>query len=369
MSLSGDRWCILQDPLLITLTSVRFFRQITLNQRWQRNLRIGLFLLLANAVLANLLLAYNWYQRQQVSQQNALLELNNKQLQAQLHTLTDSIKALELPLAAHQQINPFKPQDLGPVAAASLVHLQHTNQAYELTVLALENRIQSLLNRQTALRREVEGLHNKRRAIQPSIERLHDLLGISKTDDDKIPPLVKLAGQRSMMMFQLPSGWPVQRSQRMTSAYGYRMHPIENIRKLHKGVDLACRADHEIYTTAPGVVTESHYTKGFGHLISVTHNYGFRSRYAHLSKRDVKVGDWVAKNQHIGYCGKSGLADGPHLHYEIRYLGSALDPQPFLQWQLSEFEHFLSKTGDKIPWQSLIKQMFSKPLPAQGKSR
>jgi len=82
-------------------------------------------------------------------------------------------------------------------------------------------------------------------------------------------------------------------------------------------------------------------------LISVTHNYGIRSRYAHLSKRDVKVGDWVSKNQQIGYCGKSGLADGPHLHYEIRYLGSAIDPQAFLQWQLSEFEHFFKQNRKK----------------------
>ncbi|HCH25368.1 MAG TPA: hypothetical protein DE179_13835 [Oceanospirillaceae bacterium] len=323
---------------------------------------MGLFLLLVNVILANVLLVYNWNQRQQVSHQNSLLEVHKKQLQGQLHALTDSVKALELPLGTHRQITPFKPQELGPVAAASLVDLQHTNQQYELTVLTLESRIQGLLNQQTLLNREVEDLHNQRLAIQPSIERLHDLLGISKTSDDNIPPLVALADQRSMVMFQLPSGWPVQKSQRMTSAYGYRMHPIEKVRKLHRGVDLACRTGHEIYTTAPGVVTQSHYTKGFGHLISVTHNYGFRSRYAHLSKRDVKVGDWVGKHQRIGYCGKSGLADGPHLHYEIRYLGVAIDPQPFLQWQLSEFEHFLSKTGKKIPWQSLIKQMFRKPL-------
>jgi len=352
--------CILRDPLLVTLTSVRYFRQITLSQKSQRILRIGFLALLINLVLANSLLGYNWYQRQQVKQQNTALELNEAKLQAEVYALTDSIKSLELPLAIHPTML-GKLHDLAPTAAVSLKNLQQTNQQYRLTVLTLESRIDSLMQEQSLLVREVEYLQTQRQKIQPSIERLHHLLGISNIAEDKISPLVQLADQRSQVMFHVPSGWPLQKLQRMTSAYGYRIHPIEKVRKLHRGVDLACRTGHEVYATAPGVVTQSHYSKGFGHLISVTHNYGFRSRYAHLSKRDVKVGEWLHEGQKVGRCGKSGLADGPHLHYEIRYLGVAVDPQPFLQWQLSEFEHFLSKTGEIIPWQSLIKQMFSKP--------
>ena len=89
---------------------------------------------------------------------------------------------------------------------------------------------------------------------------------------------------------------------------------------MQKGIDIRCAEGAPILSTANGVVASSIKPPGFGNVITLTHSYGFSSRYAHLQKRLVHRAEFVDKGRVIGLCGSTGLSNAPHLHYEIQFL-------------------------------------------------
>ena len=108
---------------------------------------------------------------------------------------------------------------------------------------------------------------------------------------------------------------------RITSRYGPRKG------RAHQGIDLALKTGDPIYATFDGKVRISKAAGDYGNLVVIRHNNGLETYYAHLSKRDVEVGDWVVAGQQIGLGGSTGRSTGPHLHYEVRYKGQSFDPE------------------------------------------
>ncbi|MCS7283737.1 MAG: peptidoglycan DD-metalloendopeptidase family protein [Anaerolineae bacterium] len=98
----------------------------------------------------------------------------------------------------------------------------------------------------------------------------------------------------------------------------------------HIGLDYACRLGDPIYAADHGVVTIAGWNGGYGILVELNHGNGFTTRYAHLSELAVGCGQSVYQGQIIGYCGSTGWSSGPHLHFEIRYLGVPQNPQGYL---------------------------------------
>lgn len=109
----------------------------------------------------------------------------------------------------------------------------------------------------------------------------------------------------------------------------------------HQGVDLPLAAGTPIYATFDGQVRMSLYSRGFGNLVVIRHDNGIETFYAHLSKRNVKPGDWVHAGDVIGLGGSSGRSTGPHLHFETRYKGFAFDPQWLIDFSTGELRHRL----------------------------
>jgi murein DD-endopeptidase MepM/ murein hydrolase activator NlpD len=110
-----------------------------------------------------------------------------------------------------------------------------------------------------------------------------------------------------------------------TSGYGPRVgHGGET--HVHQGVDLAARLGAPVTAAAPGVVEHAGPAGTYGNLVTVRHDNGFTTRYAHLSTVGVKPGDRVTAGQALGAVGSTGLSDGPHLHFEIRKGSEAIDP-------------------------------------------
>lgn len=126
-----------------------------------------------------------------------------------------------------------------------------------------------------------------------------------------------------------PSKWPVSSS--IVSWFGRRFHPVFRITKEHTGVDLQAAHGTNIRAAADGVVSFSGWESGYGYLIKINHGYGYETRYGHNSKNLVQVGQVVNKGQVIGLSGKTGVATGPHLHYEVRVNGQPVNPAPFLR--------------------------------------
>ncbi|WP_394262127.1 M23 family metallopeptidase, partial [Moraxella boevrei] len=121
---------------------------------------------------------------------------------------------------------------------------------------------------------------------------------------------------------------PITSKARMSSGFGYRY--IFGKTQFHKGMDFAAPVGTPIYATGNGVVTYSGWGSGYGRYIEINHGNGVTTRYAHNSANLVNVGDTVYANQHIANVGNTGRSTGPHLHYEVRQNGQAVNPQTYL---------------------------------------
>ena len=125
---------------------------------------------------------------------------------------------------------------------------------------------------------------------------------------------------------------PITSSARMSSGFGYRIHPVTGKSQFHKGMDFAAPIGTPIYATGNGVVTFSGWGTGYGRYVEVDHGNGNGTvtRYAHTSANYVNVGDTVYANQQIAAVGNTGRSTGAHLHYEVRQNGQAVNPQTYL---------------------------------------
>lgn len=113
---------------------------------------------------------------------------------------------------------------------------------------------------------------------------------------------------------------------RITSRYGPRRG------RAHQGLDIGLKTGDPIYATFDGKVRLSKAAGDYGNLVIIRHNNGLETYYAHLSQRDVQVGDWVVAGQQIGLGGSTGRSTGPHLHYEVRYKGQSFDPERLIDF-------------------------------------
>ena len=136
--------------------------------------------------------------------------------------------------------------------------------------------------------------------------------------------------QLSAIYFSLPLAKPIGNGY-MTSGYGRRRDPFNGRLAMHYGVDFAGPAKQDVFTTADGVVTFSGHKSRYGRVVDVDHGNGLSTRYGHLHKTMVKVGQKVVTGDVIGLLGSTGRSTGPHVHYEVRYKGKALNPRKFLR--------------------------------------
>lgn len=116
----------------------------------------------------------------------------------------------------------------------------------------------------------------------------------------------------------------------VTSPFGVRTDPILGTAALHSGMDFRAPIGMAAKVTAPGTVTKAGWNGGYGRMVEVDHGNGFATRYGHLSEIDVTVGEKLDAGAVIGKTGSSGRSTGPHLHYEVRHNGEAIDPLRFL---------------------------------------
>lgn len=127
----------------------------------------------------------------------------------------------------------------------------------------------------------------------------------------------------------IPSRMPLLGSV-LTSSYGMRTHPVLGGTRKHTGIDLAAPTGTPVYATADGVVSRADWYSSYGLYISLEHGASLQTRYAHLSRLAVAAGDAVKKGDLIGYVGSTGRSTGPHLHYEVRVDGVAVNPIPYM---------------------------------------
>jgi len=129
----------------------------------------------------------------------------------------------------------------------------------------------------------------------------------------------------------VPYRKPVIGEVEFTSGFGVRSDPFLGRPAMHTGLDFRAATGDPVRATANGKVVSSGWAGGYGRMVEIDHGNGLSTRYGHLSEIGVKVGDQIRIGQVIGAVGSTGRSTGPHLHYETRIDGDAVDPQKFLR--------------------------------------
>jgi murein DD-endopeptidase MepM/ murein hydrolase activator NlpD len=141
-----------------------------------------------------------------------------------------------------------------------------------------------------------------------------------------------LAKRKEELLASIPAIQPISNKdlRRIGSYFGYRTDPFYKVTKFHEGIDFTASVGTDIYSTGDGVVTKVERSRGgYGNCIVINHGFGYETVYAHMSKMDVRRGEKVKRGQVIGHVGNTGKSTSPHLHYEVRKGGKAIDPINF----------------------------------------
>ncbi len=212
-------------------------------------------------------------------------------------------------------------------------------------ITAAKQELEDILVRQEE---NAENLESRKAALDATLEQKQKLLQEATADLEKYKAIYEAAEAAEAAMikqnqnaFSYSSNpvkytggrfaWPVPGSQRITSYYGYRIHPVYKTKKFHTGIDVGAGYGLAIVAAGDGVVTMATTNGGYGKCVIINHGSGITTLYGHCSTLLVSVGDKVTKGQTIAKVGSTGVSTGPHLHFEVRVNGSTTDPLQYLK--------------------------------------
>lgn len=157
---------------------------------------------------------------------------------------------------------------------------------------------------------------------------------------DEVAQLSRRAGEMASCIPAIPPMNPDPKKYRFTSQFGYRRDPFTGRSKRHTGVDFAMKPGNPIYSTGDGVVESVKFELfGYGNQVVIDHGFGYKTRYAHLKSVGVAEGMKVKRGECIGLSGNSGRSSGPHLHYEVLYRGSHVNPANYFDLSITPEEY------------------------------
>lgn len=157
---------------------------------------------------------------------------------------------------------------------------------------------------------------------------------------DEVELLSRRAGDMASCIPAIPPVNPDPSKYRLSSSFGYRSDPFTKKSKFHSGTDFAMKAGNPVYATGDGVVeTVKFEFFGYGNSIVIDHGFGYKTRYAHMKSISVVEGMKIKRGECIGESGNSGRSSGPHLHYEVIYRGSHVNPSNYYDLGISSEEY------------------------------
>lgn len=209
-------------------------------------------------------------------------------------------------------------------AKNSVVAIQNKEEEKRNELLALQNEkinsIASLENNSKYINDEIEELESHNSELEAELDRIINSVAGGTGSNDNIE---SLPGE---------SGFLRPISGRITSYYGYRVNPVTGQYKLHKGIDYAGNYGDPIKASKSGVVEYSGWISGYGNTIILGHGNGVQTLYPHAQTLNVSYGDTVSQGDVIATVGSTGNSTGPHLHFEIRINGEAVDPLNYIPY-------------------------------------
>jgi murein DD-endopeptidase MepM/ murein hydrolase activator NlpD len=190
-----------------------------------------------------------------------------------------------------------------------------------------------------------DGLSNAE-MLKETSQKMDRIEGKLHAQSISFKELVRLVQEREQRLASLPAIQPVRNSdlKRVASGFGWRIDPVYKTKKMHWGLDFTADVGTEIYATGDGMVEEVKTSAwGYGREVLINHGFGYKTRYAHLSKFMVKEGQHVKRGEVIGLVGNSGKSTGPHLHYEVEKDGQKVNPINYFHSDLTpeQFEQII----------------------------
>lgn len=268
--------------------------------------------------LLNLIISYCFYTPKLFSIDN-----NNKELVIKYNILQDRIRTLESKIddIHYRDISVYRSLFSVDTLAIDGIYNPYPDSKY---AALQDDEYTSLM---TNSWKSIDNLARKTYAASLSLDQLQIL-----------------AKNKERMSFAIPAIWPIDRTQ-LDWFYSFGMrarHPIYKTRKMHKGVDLSCKLGVPVYATGDAIVEmtdKGMRRRGYGQQVLLNHEFGYKTRYAHLHKIYVKAGDRVSRGQLIGEVGSTGGSTGPHLHYEVIYMGRHVNPVNYFNRNMSTEEY------------------------------
>jgi len=206
----------------------------------------------------------------------------------------------------------------------SIIDLREEQKEYKSKVEKLVAQAEEKASEINGIYDEKQDLLHKATANKNALIQMDKQLEIQEAEVTRILESYKYGSA--------PSGkfaWPV--AGRVTSGFGTRYHPILGYNRFHSGIDIAASYGTLVKAADGGQVVQAAYSSGYGYYIILYHGGGFATYYAHLSSFNVSAGQMVQRGQVIGLVGSTGLATGPHLHFEVRINGTPQNPYAYLQ--------------------------------------
>ena len=161
--------------------------------------------------------------------------------------------------------------------------------------------------------------------MKSDIERLKSE---AVNQEESLSELEKLLRTKRDALTHTPSIWPIMGW--VTSGFGFRTNPFTGLNQMHEGLDISNRPGTLVFAPANGMVSDAGNDLAFGKILVISHGFGITSRYGHLNKLLVNVGQKVKRGDKIAEIGMTGKTTGPHLHYEVRLNGIPMNPMRYI---------------------------------------
>ncbi|MCX6077106.1 MAG: M23 family metallopeptidase [Campylobacterales bacterium] len=265
------------------------------------------------------------------------------------------------------------------IAVMTILYLNYEVDAIDVKRIAMHKNYQEIELKNKELNENMnatlETLLTKKEELERVSQSLSDietLIGLAPVEEMTLQERVDIAKLSSEDMATLlqfiPSGSPVPYAG-IGGDFGRRIHPITGKVEYHAGTDMKADSNTPVHATADGIVefAGSDGKSGYGNLVILQHNYGFKTYFAHLNKIVIKSGQFIKKGDLLAYSGNTGLTSGPHLHYEVKFMARVVNPILFIKWDALNYKEIFEKEKE-IPWQSLIKATahIKVPIPTQA---
>lgn len=159
-------------------------------------------------------------------------------------------------------------------------------------------------------------------------DEISQLEEMAKSQESSFTELQEYLMKKSSFLAATPSIWPSRGW--VTSTFGERISPFTGFPQMHRGLDIANRVGTSVVASADGIVVHVGADTGLGKMVSISHGYGIKTSYGHLSEIKVRTGQKVKRGMEIGTMGNTGRSTGPHLHYEVSLNGVSVNPTKYI---------------------------------------